>query len=34
MTSDESTKEFMLVVRQALLIIVRWIERKYGLVSK
>jgi len=34
MTDSESRddlREFMLVLRQALLMVVRWIERRYGL---
>lgn len=27
--TPEETREFMMVVRQALLIIVRWIEKRY-----
>jgi len=29
MSNDDSLREFLLVVRQALLMIVGWIERKY-----
>jgi len=28
-SGDDSMKDFLLVVRQALLMIVRWIEKKY-----
>jgi hypothetical protein len=31
MTQDETLREFMIVLRQALLMIVRWIEKRYGL---
>ena len=31
---DDAQKEFLLVVRQALLMIVRWIERRYRLKSE
>lgn len=30
-TVDDGQREFLLVVRQALLMIVCWIERRYGL---
>ena len=30
MSDDDDTRAFMLVVRDALLMIVRWIERRYG----
>lgn len=30
----DELREFMLVLRQALLMIVAWIERRYGLVRK
>ena len=29
----EEARDFFLVVRRALLIIVRWIERRYGLIK-
>lgn len=29
--NDEEMREFLLVVRRALLVVVRWIERKYRL---
>ncbi len=29
---DKTMKEFLMVVRQALLMIVRWIEKKYQLL--
>jgi hypothetical protein len=32
--TDPDLKEFFLVLRQALLMIVRWIEKRYGLESK
>lgn len=31
---DETVREFLLMVRQALLMIVRWIERRYRLGEK
>lgn len=31
---DEELREFMLVVRRALLMICRWIERRYDLAAK
>ena len=31
---DDEMREFLLVLRQALLMIVRWIENRYGLGSK
>ena len=31
---DDAQREFLLVVRQALLMIVRWIERRYHLKSE
>ena len=30
----DDMREFFMVLRQALLMIVRWIERRYGLVSR
>lgn len=33
MTNAEDMKQFMLVLRQALLMIVRYIEKRYGLES-
>ena len=30
-SSDDSMREFLLVLRQALLMIVSWIEKRYGL---
>lgn len=29
-TAQDDMQEFMLVVRRALLLVVRWIERRYG----
>ena len=31
MTTHDDLREFMLVLRQALLMIVRWIENRYGI---
>ena len=31
MTKDDDMREFFIVLRQALLMVVVWIERKYGL---
>jgi hypothetical protein len=30
----KTTEEFLKVVRQALLMIVRWIEKRYNIISK
>ncbi len=32
--NEKDMREFMMIVRQALLMICRWIEKKYGLYSK
>jgi len=32
--NNDDFKDFMLVLRKALLMIVRWIEKRYGLESK
>jgi len=32
--TDNDLKEFLLVIRQSLLMIVRWIEKRYGLENK
>lgn len=32
--SSDDMREFMLVIRQALLLIVGWIERRYNLIPK
>ncbi len=34
MTKDDDIREFMLVLRRALLMVVRFIERKYGIISE
>jgi hypothetical protein len=34
MTRDDELREFMLILRQALLMIVRWIEKRYGLEGR
>lgn len=31
MTKDDDMREFFIILRQALLMVVVWIERKYGL---
>lgn len=31
MAQDDDIREFMLVLRRALLMVIRWIERKYNL---
>lgn len=33
-TQPDELREFMLVLRQSLLMIVAWIERRYGLVRR
>lgn len=33
-TGPDELREFMLIIRQALLMIVAWIERRYGLARK
>lgn len=33
-TQPDELREFMLVLRQALLMVVAWIERRYGLARK
>ncbi len=34
MANGNDVREFLLVLRRALLIVVRWIERRYGLSEK
>lgn len=34
MSNDDSLREFMLVLHRALLMIIAWIENKYGLNRK
>lgn len=34
MTSDNDLRAFLLVLRQGLLLIVRYIEKRYGLTSR
>ena len=34
MSKDDDLREFFVVLRQALLMVVVWIERKYGLERK
>lgn len=33
-STDRSLREFLMVLRQGLLLIVRWIEKRYGLAKK